>query len=259
MRHVAMTFAVCVASAFGAWMAVAAPIVEKHDRLEVNWATMRMRFFGQASADGNGEDGFRVAEKKAWQDGLNYVSDAVRNLNINVNEKLTENPDKLSEDAREAARLVSTSTYSYNTTYFGDGTVRVHLENSLPKAFESSGLRFRQKEALEPAMIPFTGIVFEADKSIKPTALYQVIDEHGEVLFSVQDMAEDAFRKNLMGRWFKKPSAAELSEAVGKNPLRLAAKADAPGKLVVPKDAWQKAIHGHQALLVNGSIAIAVP
>jgi len=254
MRFIAATICLVMSGA-----APASPIVETQDRLEVNWATMRMRFFGQASADSTSEDGFRVAEKKAWQDGLSYVSDAVRNLNIHTNEKLTENPERLSEDAREAARLVSTSTYSYNTTYFGDGAVRVHLENSLPKAFETSGLRFRQKEALEPSMIAYTGIVFDSDKAVKPTALYQVRDESGDILFSVQDMAEAGFRKNLMGRWFKNPTAAELTEAIGKSPLRLPAKAESPGVFVISRREWERAIQGHQALLVNGSIAIAIP
>lgn len=239
----------------------AAPVVEEGGRLEVNWGTHRIRFYGEAkSSDSDGAEALKAAEKKAWQDGLAYVSDAVRDLNIAANESHVSNTEALTQNAREAARQVATSTFSYNTTYFGDGTVRVHLENALPKALEVAGLRFRQKEALQTAMTQFSGIVLKCDKALKPRATYQVVDETGTVVFDVRDMAEDAFRRNLMGRWFRRPSPSELVEVVGNNPVTVAASVGSDAtRLVVDRAAWEAALEGHRALLVNGTIALALP
>ncbi len=251
---------VCLALAAISAPARATPILETHDRMEINWSTLRIRFYGEAAANGSEPDGFKTAEKKAWHEGLNYATDAVRNLNISTNEGVVTNPDKLAEDARQAAKQVATSTFSYNTTYFGDGSVRVHLENNLPRALETSGIRFRQKESSDqPAMTQYTGLVLRTDKTTKPRPIYQVVDEGGAVLFDVKDMAEDAYRKNLMGRWFKRPGAGELTEAVGKNPLTLAAATSADGKFTVNRAEWDKALEGHRSLLVNGQVAIALP
>lgn len=233
-------------------------IVDANDRMEINWSTLKIRFYGEAKLSDSDSEAYKAAEKKAWHDGLSYASDAVRNLNVSVNEGLVSNPDKLTDDARKAAKQVSTATSSYNTTYFGDGHVRVHLESTLPKALETSGIRFRQKDPSDPAMTQYSGIVLNADKATKARPIYQVVDENGAVLFDVKDMAEEAYRKNLMGRWFKRPTVAELGEAAGKNPVALAA-AVQDGRFVVDRAAWDKALEGHRSLLVNGLIVIALP
>jgi hypothetical protein len=72
-------------------------------------------------------------------------------------------------------------------------------------------------------------------------------------------MAEEAFRKNLMGRWYRRPSSSELSEAVGKNPISIHATLMPSGQIVVPREAWDKALEGHKSLLINGAIALALP
>jgi hypothetical protein len=240
-----------------AGFAYGSPVVDKSERMEVNWSTMRIRFFGQAKIDG--DEDYKTVEKQAWAEGLSYVSDAVRDLNFSVQDAAAGDTEKLTEDARKAATQVSTSTSSYNTTYYGDGTVRVFLENSLSKAFVTTGLRFRQKEALTPSMIQYTGVVIKTSKAIKPRPTYQVIDEKGNVLFDVSDMAEEAYRKNLMGRWFKNPGASEVTKAVGSNPIYLEASAQDDGRLVVQRAQWDEKTAGHRALLVNGNIALALP
>lgn len=257
---------VCLGVAFCATATSAAPVVETGGRLEVNWGKQRIRFYGEAKTDSDGEGGLKSAEKRAWQDGLNYISDAVRDLNVTANEDLTQNTESLTQHAASAAKQVATSTFSYDTTYYGDGTVRVRLENTLPRALEVQGLRFKQKEALPAAMTHYSGLVLQLDKGTKPRATYAIVDEKGDVLFDVHDMAEDAYKHNLMGRWFRKPTQAELVEAVGKNPVTLAATvANGEGKngdgsrFVVKRAAWDEALEGHKALLVNGTVALALP
>lgn len=251
-----MTFVLLAATNSG----FAAPVIETGGRIEVNWGSQRLRFFGEAKASDSDAEGLRTAEKKAWQDGLNYVTDAVRSLNVAANEGLTTNTESLTQHARDAARQVANSTFSYNTTYFGDGTVRVHLENTLAKALEAQGLRFKQKESVQASMTHYSGLVLKVEGTAKPRATYSVVDETGDVVYDVHDMAEDAYKQNLMGRWFKRATHAELVEAVGKNPVTVAATVGASGdRFVVQRAAWDEALEGHKSLLVNGTVALSLP
>lgn len=240
--------------------ALGTAIVESSDRLEVNWSSLKIRFYGEAVASSDDDaPGLKAAERRAWQDGLAYVSEAVRNLNATVYNDFLGDPDKVSSHAREAARAVAASTFSYNTTYFADGTIRVHLENSLSRALETAAVRFRQKEALTVAAMAHTGIVLRLDKAVRPRPIYMVVDAQGNVLFNVADMAEQAFRRNLMGRWFQAPTPSELAEAVGRNPLVVPATSAGEGRFVVDRESWDKAVEGHRAYLINGTIALALP
>ena len=246
--------------AIGLGMASAAlgsAVVESNDRLEINWTTLRLRYYGEATINSSSDD-LKAAEKRAGRDGLNYANDAVRNMNIAANEPYAASPEKLAEDARQAAHQVSVGTSSYSTTYFADGTVRVYLESPLGKALESSAIHFRQKEAPEQTMTQYTGIVLSVDHLVKPRATYQVVDQEGNILFDAKDMAQASFNKRLMGRWVRRPTAVELADAVGKNPLQIPVLVK-DGKFLVRRDIWEKATEGHRSLLVSGIIAIALP
>ena len=237
--------------------ASSAPLLEADDRLEVNWSTLRLRFFGQAAV-GSGAEGFKQAEKDAWHEGMAYASEAVRSLNMTLVAATGTGADESSEDAAKALKQIASSTHSYNTTYVADGTVRVHLESALPKALSLSGLHFRQREAAELVPAQYTGVVLRANASTKPRALYSIVDEHGDVVFDVRDMAQESYKKNLMGRWFRHPTGDELEGAVGKNPLAIAV-VPKDGRFVVRRQEWDEAIHGHKSLLINGTIAVALP
>ncbi len=237
--------------------ALAAALIEKNDRLEINWSTQKFRFYGEATI-GVGQDSYKDAEKQAWRDGMSYVSDAVRSLNLLINEAEGVSADRLAEDAKTAAKQVAQTTYSHSTTYFGDGGVRVLLENQLPRALDSSAIKFRRQEAVEPILNQYTGIIFKLSASMKPAPAYQIVDEEGKVLFDVKDMAAVSYRKNLMGRWFKRATQDEILEAVGKGPIEVPAK-PVGGKIVVSRNDWENLVGGHQGLLVSGLIALTQP
>jgi len=251
---------VCVSLAATVPVAAAAPIVETSDRLEINWSNLKLRYYGEASAtDALAGDGFKAAEKHAWQNGLTYATEAVRELHAKTYGTLQSDPDKLADEARQAAHRFTASSTSYDTTYYGDGTVRVHLESQLPQALATSAIHFHQKDANEPAMTQYTGLVLAADKSVKPTAIYQVVDETGAVLFDVKDMAQEAFQRHLMGRWYRRPTTAELADAVGQRPVTLAVVAAGDGHFVAKRADWEQALEGQRSLLVNGLVAISLP
>ena len=240
-------------------VAAAAPLIEVDDRLEVNWSTLQLRFFGEAAVPAQA-DGYKTAEKEAWHEGVTYAAAAVRALNATLNEQpVGETAEGAVEgEVAKASKQLASAIHSVNTTYFADGTVRVQLESALAKALVTSGVRFRQHEAAETVQSEVTGIVLKSAASTKPKARYEVVDENGELLFGVHDLAQEAYKKNLMGRWFRRPTGDELTAAVGPSPVTIPATAK-DGRFVVDRHTWDEALNGHRSLLVNGTIAVALP
>jgi hypothetical protein len=236
-----------------------AQIIERQDRMEINWSTQKIRFFGESGANENALKGVDGAEKRAWADGLTYIENTIHDLSVADFEGLTSNTEKISAEARAAAKNVTKSVYSLNTIFFENGSVRVYLESSLPKALATSMIRFRQKEAASAQLLNKTGLILKLSSRAKPRPRYRVVDEAGIPLFEARDMAEDAFSRNLMGRWFEAPADAEAAEFVGKSPIMIDASVNSEGSIVVPREQWTASLDGHQSLLVNGLIAIVVP
>jgi hypothetical protein len=234
-------------------------LVEHHDRMEINWSSHKIRFFGESGPHENMLKGVDGAEKRAWADGLSYIESSIHDYGVSVFESLSTNMEKVSAEAGAAAKSITKSVYSYNTLYFGDGTVRVYLESALPKALTTSLIRFRQKEAASTQLMQRTGLVIRLDSRVQPRPRYRVVDETGMPLFDAKDMSEEGFSRNLMGRWYEAPADAESAEFVGKSPLEISATVDPKGQFVVPRQAWNDALEGHKALLVNGLIAVVMP
>lgn len=233
--------------------AAAQPVIETSDRLEINWSTLKLRFFGQASSIE--ADGWKAAEKKAWQDGIAYVQAAVHELNTDG----TSTSQQDEQELRELSKQLAKTTLSVSTTYFADGSLRVLLENQLPRAFLSQNIRFRQKEIPTLGMQEHTGVLLRLDKSIKPSARYKIVDGQGQVLFDVHDMAESAFRKHLMGRWLKRPTSAEVTDMLGKSPIIFDAQVLARGLFKIDRALWDERMDGHNSLLVTGTVGLALP
>jgi hypothetical protein len=236
-----------------------AQMVEHLDRMEINWSTQKIRFYGESGVSENALKGVDGAEKRAWADGLTYIENSIHDLSVADFEGLSSNTEKVTAEARIAAKNVTKSVYSLNTIFFGNGAVRVYLESSLPKALATSMIRFRQKEAASAQLLLKTGLVLKLNGRAQPKPRYRVVDEVGLPLFEAGDMAEDAFGRNLMGRWFEAPADAESAEFVGKSPITIEASLNQDGSIVVPREVWTANLDGHQSLLVNGLIAIVVP
>jgi hypothetical protein len=252
---------VVAALAIGAVPSRAAPILETDGRMEINWSQLRLRFYGEAqiSVTSSDDEALRNAERKAWQDGISFVSGAVREIFPRFNRDLEPDPAQLEQDAQAAAKAAVTSMTSVSTTYFADGSVRVLLDTPLGRTLVSPKQRFRQKVAVAPGSMHFTGVVIRLDRPVAPRARYRIVDEQDQTVFEASDMAEDAFRKGLMGRWYRKPGPAEIQDSVGRNPAALDVHVVADDVWRVSRAAWEQVLDGHRALLVNGMIAIALP
>lgn len=239
--------------------AQAVAVIETIDRLEINWSTLRVRFYGEANGAGSREDTLKATEKKAWQDGLDYLRNVPGKISLMIQEPRAPEAQNFELSLKDMSKALAKSTSSFNTTYFADGTVRVTLENQLPKALVLDGIRFRQREPVPHGALEYSGIGLRLSKSIKPSARYVVVDENEEILFSVQDMAEESYKKNLMGRWLRRPTDVELSEIIGKSPAVVEVQVVSEAKLRVARADWNRVIEGHQALLVNGVVALILP
>jgi hypothetical protein len=239
---------------------LAAPIIEKLDRMEINWSKQRVQFYGQANPSdlAMGED-YKSLEKRAWKDGLSYIAKKARDLHIAAFEPLEFSPKSLAASADAAAQQVTQSTMSINTIFYGNGGVQVVLENSLVKIFDSANLRFSQKEANVSGSTQYSGFVISLDQSTPARAFYQIIDEDSKILFDYRFIAEDAYKKNLMGRWYKNPTPSEVLESAGVQPVTIAAQVVREGVYRVSRVEWDQMVYGHKGLLAAGMLMIAVP
>lgn len=240
-------------------VSVASPVVETLDRLEINWVTQKVRFFGEGSSRTlDGSEGYRAAEKRAWQEGLAYLSASMRGLYAAF-PKDSYDAQASPEVLKEATKSAVTSTSSVKTIYFVDGDVRVYLETPILRTLLTSLPKFRQKEVNHSGDGEKRGVIFRLDRPTKPQAVYRIQAEDGEVLFGPQDMAEEAFRRHLMGHWFKRPTASEMAPFVGKSPLEIALKVVRDGVFTIGRGQWSQWIEGHRSMLVNGDIVLALP
>jgi|GEM_PF-2292461 len=227
--------------------AQALPVTEQIDRFELNWSTMRIRFYGEATVDFS-QRGFEGAEKVATDDGLMYVLSALSK--IRTQKGLTDN------NAASIANELTTQVFVYNTIYYTDGRVRVELDISLPKAFD---IGFNEFIADEPKAESSSGSAVVVLISGLKTALVQmeIRDTDGVLLYSPKDIAKSAFKKQMAGRWFFKNSS-ELKSYIGANPVEIEAVAEGDKTLIVTKSSWSKLKAEHPRLLEEAKLAFVI-
>lgn len=231
--------------------AIAQPLIERDDRVEIDWAHMKLRFYGEAMIS---DDSFRSAEQKAWQDGIQYISSQLKHLRG----RHLGAPDASREQLeKNVAAQITTSTYSLNTTYYGNGKVRVQLENALTKALYPMDVGFK---LLKPEETPTknSGVVIRVKGDLRPQAVYRVVNEQGQPVYEAMDVAKEAFDKRFMGAWFQNPTPEEMRPIVGGNPSVVEAQAIGNGVIRVNQAFWQKATAGNENLLQSAKVAIAL-
>ncbi|MBC7660136.1 MAG: hypothetical protein H7249_10540 [Chitinophagaceae bacterium] len=227
----------------------AQPVVEAYDRFEMNWSNMRLRYFGESGAAKN----LDVAEKEATDQGLLY---ALANI-----PKIRGEKGVSVENAENIAHAVSKQSYVFNTIYFSNGKVRVELDGSLALALDPGRkpyVKSSEGEA-EAAADSETGsgVVIQVKGAKGPQLIGEIHDSGGDLVYSSQDVSPDAYRKNLIGRWFYKNSS-ELKSFAGGKPLTVEAEYR-DGKLVVDKEAWAQVKKFTPKLLNEGRVAFVLP
>ena len=237
----------------------AKPFVEKSGRFEWNWSTMKLRFYGESSTPDSNEP-FANIRQKAWQEGLLSAKSGVAEFHKNHLLGLGVDPVLADQSGQVAGNRTSTATWSLRSEYFSDGSVRIHMESSLPRALHKQDLIFsNQKPESPPEPPPFTGLVLRSTKAVSPKAYYKLVDESGVVLFSAKDVSKESYEKNLMGRWFIQPERYELTRAVGSRPVSLEVTPLKNGDFRIQRSAWEKAMKESRSLLQEARVAIAIP
>lgn len=229
-------------------------LVQVRDRLMLDWGAMKIRFFGESPPAAD----FPTAERQAWSEGSKYGQEAVAAIHAEAHAHTFQDPDQLKTSGREAGKSVARSTYSRNTIYYGDGRVAVELESSLSAALAPVGLEFGIQDPPDVAAARNSGIVLKIDGPTRPTAIYRVVNRSGTTLFSVHQVAEKAFAKGLMGRWYVGDTGtSDFAAYIGSNPTSIeGVQAKGPGVFVVEDEAWRAATEGNEPLLASARIAL---
>lgn len=230
---------------------MAQPLIERDDRIEVDWTHMKLRFYGEAFIS---DSTFRSAEQSAWQDGIQYMKSQLKLLRNRHS-----GAGDVNREAREKELLqqLSASTYSLNTIYYGNGKVRVQLENALTQALYPTDVGFK---LLKPETFPTrnSGVVIRIKGDMKPQAVYRVVNEQGQSVYEAMDVAKEAFDKQFMGAWYRNPSMQEMQPIVGSKPAVVEAQAVGDGVIRVKQAAWQQAAAGNENLFQRARVAIAL-
>ncbi len=238
----------------------AQPVVEQIDRLQLDWGNLKLRFVGNYRNE-KGELSYLEIEKHAVSDGIVGVQESIVKIH---QEELSRQgvPKELAErSAVMAAEAVTRNTYSYQTSFFKDGTVRVFLESNLTQALARKDAIFRKASDEKRKDPRFSGLILRVDKSIRPMASYEVVDSSGNLLFNEKAVVREAYEKNLMGRWFTDLQRDELDRYIGPKPVSITVRVDAknPNRFLVERGPWTDALQDSDALLSEARIALVVP
>lgn len=160
--------------------------------------------------------------------------------------------------SKNAATQVTKSTYSYNTIYYGDGSVRVLLESSLPRAFFPEESAFSSKESYAGDRI-HRSIVLKIRGSFTPRPVFELVDEGGEILFSQSDIDKLQFVQNTLARWFYQNDQDSLKRYIDETTSKEVDAEVRNGQLVIRRSDWQEMTDRHPKPLAGAKVAIVLP
>ena len=230
--------------------AIAAPVVEKLDRVELNWTTFKIRFHGESELK-SGK--FIEAEKAAIQNGLSYIYSQIPEIR-----KKSFKPLKLDGDHDQAALELTKRTYPIQTNLDKEGKIMVELESSLVTALKPLVDHKESTKHESDAQSAHSGIVIKINGDFIPKPVYKLVNEKGDLLYSHQDVLEEAFEKNFMGKFVKGFSKYEVQSLVGSKPLVIDATVDAGGSLKVNNSIWNEVIRVDSSLIREAKILLVL-
>ena len=218
-----------------------------YERVELNWDTMRIRFYGVSAKIGT----LKETEDEAIKEGVAYIAEALPAIReANLEEKYLGRAFQ-----KDLVKGVSRNTYTYSTTYFQDGKVKVDLESSLASALFPAGLKFTKDEP-ESDPGPNTGLMILVEGSLDPQMIYEIRNEDGDSLYRLKDVARNEFAKNFMGRFFYQKGSRKIKYYLGDKPLEIKAKSQGDRVLLVDGDRWEKLMEDNYHILERARVAV---
>ncbi len=244
---------------------VAEPVIEKLGGVDLDWGDLKIKFSGlfkPSSQEAQAPATYSEAEREALTNGLRQVKPKIIEV-YNEQLKLQGLSRAIDGVAAESSELLNRDECAYESSFYKDGSVRVHIESSLARLFARENMAFLKKVKTGSDDLKkdsrFSGLVLRLDKVVKPVASYEVLDNSGMRLFSMQNIQRDAYEKRLMGRWLLDPQRDELIKYVGKKPVSIQLKVVGPNRFVVQKGVWLDALQDSQGLLSEAKIIIVPP
>lgn len=223
---------------------IAAPLIQKIGRIELNWSNQRIRFYGFAQAET-----YEKSDAEAWQEGMRYLSahlPKVRKQFAGLSQ----------ENASSAVTSVARSVYRIKTSYYKGPMVRIDMESQLPKALMALHLAHQTEEPLS-APSPHSHLVWQLDQPISPSPTMEVYD-HDELIYSPQRVARSAYEKRLMGQWHLVDGTRAPLMRGGQRPLVIPARVE-KGRIVVDSELWQEHAKNAEPLLSQALVTFLLP
>jgi hypothetical protein len=227
MKHTFFVFAI-----FFTNIAFAEDYIERIGRIELNWANGRASYYGTAILDQKADTAWRGAEQRAWSEGLTYLK---QNMLGALGERIGPADTKLEA---QLGNLVSATT-SKNTTFYGDGRIKVSLE--VPVSIVE----------VKNAAAPATGVtetkvggelVVRANGKALPTLYISVVDEAGASLVTAAEVASAATGRGFGARWFKRSMGGQKAQADSGKTQEIKARYATSGTLVVARSDWTESM-----------------
>ncbi|MBQ48440.1 MAG: hypothetical protein CMP10_13565 [Zetaproteobacteria bacterium] len=219
-------------------------------RVEVNWSSMKIKYYGESQVEADAVS-YQEAEKRAWQNGLDYINEVMPEIRSSFGISLSSDPEAVAAQNT----LVSRSSYSVDTRYFNDGKIRVYLESSLGRALQSPILKLSAKP--EKFEAKNSGLIIKLDGGVV-SETYKIINQNNDILFSTEDVSKQAFLRNMMGRWFVKDKGRAFSRSVGPDPVAVGGVLVKKGLIRVDDSEWKSSLEGNQGLLHGAKVALVL-
>ena len=233
-------------------------VVQQADRLEVDWARQKVRFFGEAKVgkDAAGvKDTWRKTEQAARYEAMQWVEQKAPQL---LKEKFG------IQNTTEAIAALK-AALSHNTIYAKDGMVRIVFDSPIADVLGASASALAGtsvdtgSESGASSSPRNTGFVVKVAGVPTPIADYRIVDEDGKNLFDASKVQAAAFKKNLLGRWVKGSAGLSAKDMAGPSPAVVRARlGDDARTLVVSRKDWDEAVAGNRLFLSKAELILSM-
>lgn len=234
-------------------VAYGAEVVDIQGAWKINWSKGRMEYVGNVVPNSEGKEGYRELESKVWKSARDSAVQLIPSIRQQY-----EGSDEMSRKwSQLAVGKVQKSIVSKNTAYLADGSVSVKFMANPGDFFYAEGLG--AVDLPERLSESCSGVIFRLADAQKPVPYYRVIGPGGQVLLSLSDVKRAAYEKNLMGKWFKAPTLAELKSVSDGNIKEFPVVAVDRSTFRVSVEADTKDLKGCAGAIASSRIALAIP
>jgi hypothetical protein len=256
MRKVRLivVFVVALLGGFGQSVAISGELVESHGPWKINWSTGRLEYIGAVATNTQMGKEYKELEGAIWKSARQDVVQAIPSIRT-AYEGANENTRRWSE---AAVARVQKNLHSKKTVYLPDGSIAVKLTAEAGDFFYAEAAKSLENSTTLSSD-SCTGVVLRLAKAEKPMPYYKLVDNGGNTLLSLDQISKSAYSKNLMGRWFRSPTAAEIQSVVGSRTLEFHVVAAERGVLKMESKEDAKNLLSCGTALSQSRIALAVP